>query len=41
MHTDLNKYTSKIMRRIGMIQMHRDNASDKIIRTKAEVEVDI
>ncbi len=40
---DLYRYTSGIMRRIRMVQMHQDDASDKASRPlgiEAKVEVD-
>ncbi len=40
---DLYRYISGIMRRIRMVRMHQDNASDKANRPlgiEAEVEVD-
>ncbi len=40
---DLCRYTSEIMRRIRMVQMHQDDASDEASRPlgiEAEVELD-
>ena len=41
MHRDLCKCMSGIMRHIEIIQIHGDDASDKAIKTEAEIEVDV
>ena len=41
MHRDLCRCMSGIMRRTTMIQMYWDDASDKVVGTEANVEINI